>query len=230
MTFQTRFRQIMILLIIVITCGVIPRAAIPDIKLFEKNMKNRGDQTALRGTIDSMVVIRPGAEFHLGHGKVTLFDFGASRPCAMVFEGDGRFIFNPPNSVEENQLEKFTDKKNLNEVIKSAVFIFTEDLKSFPDTTTMTRDKIEKSSWNLLSRTVDDAFDRMDVYLPNRIIGDLLTDFPGFYLYVDFELEKTGRFAFVDDPVMDDQYCLRKRVNYLGINIFEYVCGYSTRA
>lgn len=198
-----------------------------DVDQFVSNMKDRNDQTVLTGTIDSLVIIRPQVQFHLGPGELTIFDFGATRPSAMVYKGKGRFLYTPPDAVELHQLVKFTKKERLDSELSSAVFLFTIELDDFPDTSTFKRKKIPKKDWAKFSITIEDAFKRLGIYLPNKIIGDLLTEFPGFYLYVDFDLKKHGRFAFIEDPTSFDQFSLHKRINTAAFNTFDYVGGYS---
>jgi len=224
---KTRLQVILLFLIVIYVPLKIAGAAIPDIYQFERNFNNRENQTALTGSIDSLMIVRPNVEFRLGPGKITLLDFGASRPCAMIFQGEGNFKYVPPNDIEREQLIKFTDKETLNEDLTSAVFVFTGNLENLPDTSSLIREELDKKTWNLFSQTVEDAFERMGIYLPNMIIGDLMTEFPGFYLYSDFELKDSGRFAFIDDPSQSDQYRLYKRINIMGFNTFDRVAGYS---
>jgi hypothetical protein len=203
-------------------------SAIPDIAAFEKNMSKKGKQTALRGTIDTLDVIRPYAEFHLGPGEITLFDFGASRPCAMVYEGNGWFFYNPPNAVEESQLLKFTGESGLMKTLKSVCFVFTEELDDYPDTSSFVREKVAKNAWNKLSASIEDAFDHLGIYMPNKVIGDLLGETPGFYFYADFKLKNIGHLVYQEDPSLSDHYGLYKLVRSAGYDIADILAGYST--
>ena len=49
--------------------------ASPDISTFIENFEKNNKQTVLTGGIDSLTIIRGNAEFHLGAGELTLFDF-----------------------------------------------------------------------------------------------------------------------------------------------------------
>jgi hypothetical protein len=213
-----------IMLVIIVSRGL----ALPfDVDEFVSNMKDRNDQTVLTGTIDSLIIIRPQVEFRMGPGRLAIFDFGETRPSAMVFEGKGRFLYMPPDEVERGQLVKFTKKESLDEEFDKIAFLFTIELDDFPDTSNFIREKAPKKVWNILATAMDDAFDHLRIHMPNKLIDGLLTEFPGFYLYADFDLRKYGRFAFIEDPTLSDQFSLHKRINLLAFNTFDYVGGYS---
>lgn len=205
----------------------ISKAAIADVSAFESNMRKKNDQTVLAGQIDSLDIIRPQLEFHLGPGKITMFDFGASRPCAMVYEGGGRFVYSPPDFVELGQLHKFTGHESLDGRFKWLTLIFTRDLEGFPDTSALSRGPVPDGAWKKFSSTVDDAFRYLGVYMPNMIIGNLLTETPGFITYADFELNGVGHLIFMENPALTDQFALYKITNMLGVNDADMVGGYS---
>ena len=214
----------------IIAFGIIGNsiAAISDVAAFEKNMRKKKDQTVLTGHIDTLDIVRPNIEFHLGPGEVTLFDFGGSRPCAMVYKGSGWFFYMPPNDVEKGQLIKFTDDITIFKKFETVCFIFTIELDDFPDTSGFIRGEIPKKAWKKLSKTIEDAFDHLGVYMPNKVIGDLLTEFPGFYFYADFDISGIGHLVFEEDPTQADQFRLYKLRRIVGADDADVIGGYST--
>ncbi len=197
-----------------------------DIDRFVSNMKDRNDQTVLTGTIDSLVIIRPQVEFHLGPGELTIFDFGATRPSAMVYKGKGRFLYTPPDEVELGQLVKFTKKESLDEEFEKIALLFTIELDDFPDTSDFVREKATKKAWNILADAVEDAFDHLGIHMPNKILADLSSDSPGFYFYSDFKTKDTGHLVFCDDPTHPDQYRIYKLIRSAGRETANVFAGY----
>lgn len=221
--------------VICIYCGILlgifvsnSLASSFDIDQFVSNMKDRNDQTALTGTIDSLVIIRPQVEFHLGPGELTLFDFGATRPSAMVFKGKGRFLYTPPDEVELGQLVKFTKKESLDEEFKKIAFFFTIELDDFPDTSNFAREKAPRKAWNILADAVENSFDHLRVYMPNNVIGDILADTPGIFFYADFDASDIGHLVFYEDPTLTDQFQLYKLIMKIGADTYDVLGGYST--
>ncbi|MEE9553956.1 MAG: M1 family aminopeptidase [candidate division Zixibacteria bacterium] len=225
-----RIIRITIMLTAIITLGILgnSQAGIPDIPAFEKNMKDKNEQTALTGNIESMIIKRPSAEFRLGPGRVALFNFGASRPCAMVYEGNGIFMYEPPDDIERGQLVKFTKREWLEDSFESLVIFFTAELDDFPDTSGFIREKAPGKAWKKLSSKMEDAFDHLHIHMPNKLIGDLLTEFPGFYFYADLNLSGVGHLVFKDDPMHADQYRIFKLRRIVGADDYDVLGGYST--
>ena len=198
-----------------------------DIDQFVSNMKDRNDQTVLRGTIDSLVITRPQVEFHFGPGELTVFDFGATRPSAIVYNGKGRFLYTPPNEVELGQLVKFTKKESLDEEFEKIAILFTIELDDFPDTSNFIREKATKKAWNILADVVEDAFDHFRIHMPNELIGDLLAGVPGNYFYADFKIGRGNHLAFIENPRMDDKFMLCKLIKIAGVKTYDVLGGYS---
>jgi len=199
-----------------------------DIAAFEDNMDDHNDQTALVGEIDRMFITRGGVGFNLGPGTVTLFDFGADRPCAFVYEGIGTFMYTPPDRVEAEQLRKFKGRDFLNDGFNKAVFFYTVEFENPFDTSTFTRQVVDKGPWNDLRNAVEDAFDHLGVHMPNKLLGDLLADIPGTYFYVDFNADDSGHLVFREDPTHDDQYTLFHLKRRGGADSYDVIGGFST--
>jgi hypothetical protein len=199
-----------------------------DIAAFVDNMDDRNDQTVLTGDIDEMTINRGGVEFHLGPGTVTLFDFGAARPCAFVYKGTGTFFYAPPDEVERGQLLKFKKRDLLNEGFKKAIFFYTIEFDNQFDTSTFTRTVVDKGPWNDLRNAVEDAFDHLGIHMPNKLLGDLLAGLPGTYFHADFHADDSGHLIFREDPTEGDQYTLYHLKRRAGSDSYDVIGGFST--
>ncbi len=211
---------------IIISAGM-AAAAIPDIDQFVKNMENKGSQEALIGEIDSLVIARPNVEFRLGPGKLAILDFGASRPCAMVYEGKGRFKYTPPNEVERYQLQRLAKKDSLDNELQSISIYFNTEFDNLSDTSAFVRQEMPKEVWNRHWEGFKDAFEYAGIYIVNFLAGDLLVDRPGSKLYADFDLKGIGHLAFVENPESDDHYTLIEFKRRSGSKVAEVIAGFS---
>jgi hypothetical protein len=199
-----------------------------DVAAFVDNMKDHNDQTVLTGNIDGKIINRGGVEFNFGPGTVTLFDFGADRPCALVYEGSGTFFYAPPDEVERGQLFKFANTGLLNVGFKKAVFFYTVEFYNPFDTSAFTRKVADKGTWNDLRSAVKDAFDHLGIHMPNKLLGDLLAGVPGTYFYADFDADKSGHLVFREDPAKDDQYTLFQLIRRGSSDSYDTIGGFST--
>jgi hypothetical protein len=199
-----------------------------DVEALVDNMDDRNDQTALSGEIEEMHIIRGDTEFHFGPGQITLFDFGADRPCAFTYEGVGIFIYTPPDEAEREQLMKFTKQRELNVEFKEISVFYTVDLDASIDTTILTRAEVDKGRWNKIRGDIEEAFDHLGIYLPNKLLGDIIAGVPGTYFHADFNPEKAGDLVFCEDPTQDDQYTLYHLKRRGGGESYDIISGYST--
>ncbi|MEE9553955.1 MAG: M1 family aminopeptidase [candidate division Zixibacteria bacterium] len=223
--FSRKFIRLTVMMIAFIILAIIGNsvAEIPDIAAFEKNMKDKNDQTVLTGKIESIIIKRPHAEFHLGKGRVTLFDFGASKPCAMVYEGDGIFMYDPPDATEREQLIKFTGRERLKGGFESLVLFFTCEIDDFPDTSDFLREKAPGKAWDKLSDKIDDAFDHMGINIVNELLGDLLSGSPPGYFHADFKLKSIGHLIAREKSFSEDSFTLIKLEKYSNIKSFDVI-------
>lgn len=229
MVLLRNFRKLIIIPAIIII-SVYSRSAAKSIDIDQvlSNMDDRNEQTVLTGAIDSMVISRPHVEFRFGPGNLIIFDFGASRPSAMVYEGKGRFHYTPPDKVELGQLLRFTDKDMLDEEFEKLTMFFTIEIDDFPDTADFTRETVSKDVWSSLDDVADDAFDHIGIHMPNKVIGDIISESPGFYFYADFKTAGVGHLVFQEDATSADHYRVYKLVRSGGSGTFDVLGGFST--
>jgi hypothetical protein len=69
---------------------------------------------------------RDAALFDIKKGRVFKFPSVAGRDCAILFKGEGEFIFTPPTDVEKNQLKRFYNKETLREKFTTLFILFAD--------------------------------------------------------------------------------------------------------
>ncbi|MCP4583917.1 MAG: M1 family metallopeptidase [candidate division Zixibacteria bacterium] len=198
------------LIFIILSSLFIGNAGAFDIDTFISNFEDKNDQTALVGQIDSLTIIRGNAEFHLGKGELTLFDFGCSKPMAISFSGTGRFAYTPPDNIELHQLKKFTGEAKLDAEFESIAFYYSVELDDFSDFSIFHPAEITKMAWDNIQDCKNDALDHLNFSVPNKLLSDMLTEGPGTFFMADFRIDKFERLMFVEDPSNDDWYTLSK--------------------
>jgi len=198
-----------------------------DVELFLKNVENGKSQAALSGYIESYSISRDNTEFYLGPGEITIFDFGQDKPSALVFIGKTRFVYTPPNKIEQAQLERFLQRKAIDTEIESIAFwgVFNPD--DLPDTTFLVRNKPDKNAWKPLEQTRKTAMEYLSMNLTNRILEDLLSDKPGQFFLANFENAELGNLIFCEDPYGEDYCRLYHPVKKDKIYMADVVNGYT---
>ena len=62
-----------------------------------------------------ITIEKDAATFHLISGTIYRFSNVANKECFLFFKGKGQFSFEPPSKIEQDQLERFCEKKSLND-------------------------------------------------------------------------------------------------------------------
>jgi len=198
-----------------------------DAMVFEHNMLNREHNATFTGKIDSMQIIRGGAEFNLGPGKIMLYDFGTGRITAMHFEGKGNFRFTPPNEIERLQLFKFIGQDSINGEFKSICFFFNISPDFLPDTTTLSTEVIDKGERKDIWNSFKDAFEYCGIFMVNFLLPEIASENDGYNFYADFKIKDIGRLAFIESPYRDDHFTLIKLKKRLRNKYNDVLCGWS---
>jgi hypothetical protein len=191
------------------------------------NIEKNNKQSVLSGRIDSLTIKRGNAEFRLGPGNLTLFDFGSGRVAAMTYNGSGRFIYLPSDQIESYQLHKFTGRDTLDNTFEKAAVFFTVEPDWLPDTSHFQRLLDDGSSWDELSSARDEEFDHIGINITDKLIGDLVSSGAGTYFNALFDLVESGKFAFEENPFNGDLYSLYKLVKTAGSESYDYIGGFS---
>jgi len=198
-----------------------------DVESFVKAINKGKDQLTLSGHIESWIIKRGNAEYHLGPGELTLFDFGWGNYSAIIFSGTGRFVYMPPDETERFQLEKYTGQSALNTEIESIAFIFTVELDNLPDTTSFIREKPDKKVWKRFDKTRKTILEHLSINVTNRLLKDFLSDITGSFFMADIENDEIGKLIFCEDPYCEDYYRLYRPVKINKENTIDIINGYS---
>ena len=82
------------------------------------------------------MLVHDAATFHLNSGDLHLLQPVDGRTIGAVWIGEGRFLMEAPIEVERAQLRRFYQSDDIDQVIRRAVFFFTDDVDSvFPGVT-----------------------------------------------------------------------------------------------
>jgi hypothetical protein len=195
-----------------------------NIKDFVTNMEKNDKQSVLVGNIDSLTIARGNGEFNLGKGKLTLFDFGTGRVMAMVFEGNGRFVYTPPDEVERGQLQRFIKKDTLESMFSSAtIFLAKETI----DTNGFIRGPIDKKVWTCIQNTEKGILQNLNMYIPGALYSN--TSFSGGseFICADISDYANGELIYIAEPFADDFYSVYRVRPESKNKIAEKIGGYS---
>jgi hypothetical protein len=194
-----------------------------NIKDFITNMEKNDKQSVLVGNIDSLTIARGNGEFNLGKGKLTLFDFGTGRVMGMVFEGNGRFVYTPPDEVERGQLQRFIKKDTLVSMFSMAIIFIT---KESIDTNGFIRSPIDKKIWTSLQNTEKGIFQNLNMYIPGVLYSNTSFSSGSEFICADIFDGANGELIYIAEPFADDFYSVyRVRPEGKG-PIAEKISGY----
>jgi hypothetical protein len=191
------------------------------------NLEKNEKQSVLQGRVDAWAIKRGNAEFSLGPGEATLFDFESGRIAAIVFTGRGTLRYAPPNDIEAYQIRRFTKNDTLDEEFDRIVFYFTVELDDFPDTSGFARTAVDKKAWELLREADHEKLDKLGDNVGNRMMGDLLAGGPGTYLCAYIFPKNGPQMIFVENPLSDDLYRLYRNHRNTVSRSLDVLSGYS---
>jgi hypothetical protein len=164
------------------------------------NFENGNTQNVRTGAIDSLTLNLGQTKFRFGAGEITLFDFGWQRPSALIFRGKMNFRYTPVDEIERYQLDRLAGEEIFDHKLDSLCVFFNDSgllpaaFESFASA------PVDKSIWNQFRSACEHAFGNVGIYLPNRLMGGLLSDSNTTFFYADFYVRNKGRYAYRIDP------------------------------
>lgn len=194
---------------------------------FIDNFENNEKQSVLPGPVDSMIIERGPARFELRSGNLALADCGWGSSVVMAFQGRVKFTYQPPDAIECYQLHKFTGQDTLSCEFDDITFFWTVPPEGLPDTSLLSRRQIDKAAWKNIRQAQKDAIDYMGIYLPNALIGDLISASQDTFFYADFTIKKFEHLVFVDDPRKTDRFTLYKLRLTQGVQTYDVYGAFS---
>jgi hypothetical protein len=158
----------------------------------------------LQGTIDTLIIKRDNVEIYLGPGEVTLYDFGAEKHSMIFYSGPGRFVYTPPDKIEEQYLRVVTGLEKIDGEFKDASFIMVNEEVAPIDTSLFKREKIKERHWREVTRFNDELGNYLGINPHIRVYGDILSGEPASCFLVKFKIEDIGDLVYCEDPLCDD--------------------------
>ena len=168
-------------------------------------------------TLENMSLERGPAVFHLDSGVWIPLRTVGERVTGAVFLGDGRFDFNPPPGVEQDQLVKFAGSPTLTERFTALYLRFTDDTAR-----QVASRAVPAGAGANVGRARDlhedrreELLEKQNLNLDARLLMDLLDEgHESFHAWI--ETREHGRLSFRMDPTAPDRYTLAKWSNRFG--------------
>jgi Peptidase family M1 domain len=162
-------------------------------------------QIASSYPIQNAKLIRGAATFEFKSGQIQLLEPVKSRSHALLFTGQGTFVFEPPTPIERDQLNKFTGSKVLREPFRTILLRFTdstaEELSGSGNKGSGLCSKCKEVTNKILKRY------RRNV--DSRILRDLYSGSKGYFLAYIFG-ESHGEFLLEIDPEQEEPISLNQ--------------------
>ena len=178
--------------------------------------------------IDNLVLVRDVAKFHLKNGKLFLLPPISDQIIFAVYVGGGEFAFKPQNKIEQDQLYRFLNKRELNEKIENIFFVFfdhsIEDLEK--------KLKFSKpSSEDHISRCIKDGLellsDEDSRYFNTSVMKNIMDRSRNELFYAFVEFEDMEHLLFKIDPYDIEEISLsRKAKNSILYDYPEVICQF----
>ncbi len=147
------------------------------------------------------------------------------------FIGEGKMIFDPPNEVEEAELERYTKKESLNESFKEAYFRFNDGTRQiFEPLMQPAGDIGEEAAKKFKSRQT--ALVGLYFSLDFPLIAEYLNEtLKNEYLFVEVDLHGIGLIGFLYNPLSVEEILLFKREKLgFGATAFEnLICQFNRK-
>ncbi|MGD8331204.1 MAG: M1 family aminopeptidase [Acidobacteriota bacterium] len=199
-----------------------PTAGDPAAEVYAELLALAPDGSATR--VENVRLSRGPATFELHEGTWVPFAAVAGKVTGGVFLGSGTLVYSPPSGTEEDQLEKFTDERSLQEDFDRLYLRFTDataaalaphEAQVTDATPTDTRVVVQAADRSLLERAADlheeitrRFLEQERVDLESRVLADLIDGEQGFFsAWVD--TKDGGPLQFAQDPRGDDLFRLR---------------------
>ena len=152
---------------------------------------------------------RGPAIFYLGRGTWIPLSPVGGRVTGAYFVGEGRLLFEPPEGVERDQLEKFTESRVLDEPFTSLYLRFTDGTADAV-TDGISHDARGKETDRAQDQHSDireHLLEKRRINLEARLLVDLVEDRQDtFFAWI--ETSEHGLLAFQQDPTAPDLYTL----------------------
>src|SRR5438105_12803665 len=181
--------------------GVVSQSSPPNEanEILDQLSRVRLDRTQIFHVRD-ITIRRDALSITLNLGLIAFLQPVREKVTGAVFIGSGEIVAIPPNSIEKQQIYKFTGLPMLNETFQNAIFHFSDDtfeeikteILQHAEEEVSTEDIAQFESWN---KTIAERSQLLDV----RILADLVESPARPLFLAELNGDKTGWFQVVFD-------------------------------
>ena len=178
------------------------------LEIYEKLKDLELDETKV-ADVESLILKRDVGIFHLKKGKIYLAKSVLDKVTGAIFIGDGTFEFSPPTQIERYQLEKFTQKKSLDQRFSELYLRFTDKTKEeLEGKLKFIRGEIEGKAKGIKEKGDKRSLKLLGRNINARVLEDLLFEgsnigradsYCGFF-YAEIYTKSYDRFFFYFEP------------------------------
>lgn len=185
---------------------------------------------------EGIIIKKDVALFDILKGEVYKFSKVNGRECALMFKGEGEFIYTPPINVEKDQLKRFLEKESLREKFNTLFILFADstnlDLVAELEFTEQSPGKLRSEIKVIIDFLSDDDM----VYFDPDFIQAFIENENNSLFYAHINLDKMEPLFFKICPYDDEEIYLMKRrkTGFSGhrikeiINNFHRIAKYSS--
>lgn len=164
--------------------------------------------------VSRLIIKRDAAVFELESGALSLCTPVNGRVCAAIFIGNGSIHYTPPSEVEKEQLERFYEKKELNENFDFLFLMFADStLDELENKLTFNQKENNFAEDNQINSSIDYLSDDGTQYFDTDLMKTFLEKEINGSFYAHFNSK-----FFRIDPFEDEEVLLEKRIP----NIFHH--------
>ncbi len=192
MKIKTGFAILLFHFYFILTVAFAQNTDIDKVNTFLANFKKHDTQPVLSNHVENKIFNVGLANFKLISGEATVFDFGLEKNSAMIFRGQAEIDYAPDDINEQYQLDKFTGKKNFIRELDSLCVFFSDESCLDMDFSQLSDIDLDEDIWEKLKSAEEHAFSHLGIFMPNKLLGNLLFSDKIPYFYADMYVKTWG--------------------------------------
>lgn len=178
--------------------------------------------------VDNLVMIRDVAKFVLNKGEMYLLPPITDQAIMAVYKGEGIFSFKPQSKIEQDQLFRFIEKREINDKIENILFIFFDKtLEELENKLNFSISYPVKDLSDIIENGLEYISHEDSKYIDNSVMKNLLDGSYNSLFYAYMEFEEIKPLIFKIDPYEIEEISLSRRAesSYL-YNYSEVICQF----
>ncbi len=200
----------------------------PSVAALIEALDDLGPDPGRMAAVNGYTLERPGGAFVLESGTLAMLQPVLGRTPGAVFVGSGRFRFQPPSSVEQEQLQRFYETRALDVEFESVVFFFSDSTEA-----QLTSDlafsagsppgRLESEVGDALELMFDPGKGRIDTTFGRSLLS------PEGHVLFDAHVEprKGDRLRYRWNPAAGEPVQLAQRWKVKGRDIYEVISQFA---